>query len=245
MSYERPRVYQDEQLRDLQRFVNGHFAHDTLRDVLDAGCGYTLPLDFPRSVRLVGLDESSEALAKNENIDAAIVGDVESHPFAVGEYDAILCWNVLEHLERPRRALANMARALRPGGMLIIGIPNLWSLKGMVTKLTPYRFHVWVYRTILGHEHAGTPGYGPYPTHLSRAIAPERLRRDAYALGLERVYARTYEVDLGLPRIVAVPWSVMTTIGRVVTLGAWRPAASDHIAVFRRRPADAPGGRTT
>ena len=34
--------------------------------VLDAGCGYALAVDFPRTVWLVGLDASPEALAKNQ-----------------------------------------------------------------------------------------------------------------------------------------------------------------------------------
>jgi hypothetical protein len=48
------------------------------------------------------------------------------------------------------------------------------------------------------------------------------------------VYASTYEIDLGLPRPVAVLWSAATAVGRIVTFGAWKPAASDHVAVFRK-----------
>jgi SAM-dependent methyltransferase len=233
-AYARPLVYQDETLREVQRFVDREFERSPPRDVLDAGCGFTLPLDFPRSVRLVGLDSSADALAKNQNIDEGIVGDLETYRLGGDEFDVIVCWTVLEHLPNPRSALANMAQALRPGGLLIVGIPNLWSLKGLVTKLTPHRFHVWVYRRILGKRHAGKPGFGPYRTYLRRDVAPDRLRRLARAEGLERVYASTYEIDLGLPRPAAVLWSLATRAGRIVTLGAWNPAASDHAAVFRK-----------
>lgn len=234
MTYARPVVYQDEPLRKLQRFVDSHFERNGLSDVLDAGCGYTLPLDFPRSARLVGLDASPEALAKNQNIDFGIVGDIETYPLHAEEFDAVLCWTVLEHLANPRAALANMARALRPGGLLIIGIPNIWSMKGLLTKLTPHRFHVWVYRHFLGWAEAGRPGFGPYPTYLRRDIAPNRLAHLAQAEDLERIYAATYEIDLGLPRPFAVLWSAATTVGRIVTLGAWNSAAGDHVAVFRK-----------
>jgi SAM-dependent methyltransferase len=235
-TYARPLVYQDETLRDIQRFVDSHFGRQPPRDVLDAGCGYLLPLDFPRSVRLVGLDTSDQALATNRNIDVGIVGDLETYPLGAAEFDAIVCWTVLEHLPNPRAALANMARALRPGGLLIVGIPNLWSMKGLVTKLTPHRFHVWVYRHVLGNEQAGNTFGPPYPTYLRRDIAPNRLARLARAEGLQRIYASTYEIDLGLPRPLAVLWSAASGLGRMATLGAWDPAASDHAAVFKKIP---------
>jgi SAM-dependent methyltransferase len=214
--------------------VDSHFAGGGLAKVLDAGCGYTLPLDFPRSVRLVGLDVSPDALAKNRNIDVGLVGDVETYPLPGDEFDAILCWTVLEHLDNPRAALANMARAIRPGGLLIVGIPNIWSLKGLLTKLTPHRFHVWVYRRIFGWEDAGRPGFGPYRTYLRWEIAPNRLARLALVENLERVYASTYEFEPALRRSAAHLWSAAVTLGRVATLGAWNPAASEHIAVFHK-----------
>jgi SAM-dependent methyltransferase len=236
VTYVRPLVYQDETLREVQRIVDSVFEREPLRNVLDAGCGYTLPLDFARNVRLVGLDASADALAKNQNIDVGIVGDIETYPLATDEYDVIVCWAVLEHLANPRAALRNMARALRPGGLLVVGIPDLWSLKGLVTKLTPHRFHVWVYRRIYGKPDAGKPGFGPYRTYLGRDIAPRRLERLARAQSLERIYASTSVVDLGLPRPLAVLWSAATKLGRIATLGAWDPAASEHVSVFRKGP---------
>ena len=236
MKYYRAVVYQDEALRRLQRFVDAQFTDGSLRNVLDAGCGYTLPLDFGGSVRLVGLDASPEALAKNLNIDAGIVGDVETYPLEPGTFDAVLCWQVLEHLRHPRAALANMARALRPGGLLIVGIPNVWSLKGLLTRFTPHVFHVWVYRRVLGKPDAGKPGFAPFPTYLRRDIAPRRLAAMAREHDLENVYVHGYEIDLGLPRAVGFLWSFTTTLATWLTLGRWQAATSDHIAVFRKGP---------
>lgn len=48
--------------------------------MVDVGCGTALPLDFPPTVHLVGLDISREALAANENPDEAIVADIETDP---------------------------------------------------------------------------------------------------------------------------------------------------------------------
>ncbi len=46
----------------------------------------------------------------------------------------------------PARAALNQLEWTRPGGLLVIGVPNLWSLRGLITKLTPFWFHRLVYR---------------------------------------------------------------------------------------------------
>jgi SAM-dependent methyltransferase len=202
--------------------------------VLDAGCGFTLPVALPEGVRLVGLDVSPEAIARNERLDSGIVGDIQTYPLPAEAFDIVLCWTVLEHLPDPRAAVANMAQSLKSGGLLVIGVPNIWSLRGLVTKLTPHRFHVWTYRRLFGYKRAGAPGYGPFPTYLKREIAPRRLADLAEAVSLERVYAATYGLPSGLPHGIDVLWSLALRLGQIVTLGAWDPAASEHVAVFRK-----------
>ena len=50
-------------------------------------------------------------------------------------FDAVLCTEVLEHVPDPIRALDEMARLLRPGGIFIITAP-FWSL----THFAPYHY---------------------------------------------------------------------------------------------------------
>jgi SAM-dependent methyltransferase len=236
-TYSRARVYQDEARRELQRVVDRASAAQPLRRVLDAGCGFELPLDFPPSVELVGLDSSAEAMAKNENIDDAIVGDLETVELEEKSFDAVLCWTVLEHLERPDLALRNLARALRPGGLLIIGVPNVWSLKGLITKATPHRFHVWVYRRLLGHPDAGRPGVAPYRTHLKLVISPRGLVRLARANHLELLYAKAYgEAPEQLPAALRRAWTGLARGLELLLLRKHDPNASEYAAVFRKLP---------
>jgi SAM-dependent methyltransferase len=220
--------------RAVQQLVDATLGAEDSPKVLDAGCGYTLPADLPPRARLVGLDISPEALAKHERLDDAIVGDVETYPLPTDEFDVILCWTVLEHLEHPRAAFENLARALKPGGILIIGVPNLWSLKGIVTRVTPYRFHVWFYRRVLRQPGAGTPGAGPYPTHLRPDISPRSLEKLGRASRLECVYSMTYRAPSGLPRALDLVWSAAAWLGRITTLGAWSSEASDHVSIFHK-----------
>jgi len=78
-----------------------------------------------------------------------------------------------------------MTRALRPGGRLLLGLPRVTSPKGLATKFTPHRFHVWFYRHVFHDANAGRPGYGPYRTYLLWSLRPGALRRYAAQHGLD------------------------------------------------------------
>lgn len=49
-----------------------------------------------------------------------------------GSLDAVTIWHVLEHLDAPGAALDRIATWLRPGGVLLVGVPNLDSLQARV-----------------------------------------------------------------------------------------------------------------
>lgn len=93
--------------------------------VLDAGCGEGILVD---EYRRRGLDIEGLDL----NYESAFVrrGDVRSMPFPDASFDLVLLLDVLEHLEfrdQPR-ALAEVHRTLRPGGLLALSTPNLAHL---------------------------------------------------------------------------------------------------------------------
>jgi SAM-dependent methyltransferase len=54
---------------------------------------------------------------------------IEEADVPPGSLDAVTVWHVLEHLEDPDAALARTAGWLRPGGALLLGVPNLGSLQ--------------------------------------------------------------------------------------------------------------------
>jgi len=44
------------------------------------------------------------------------------------EYDFVLCTEVIEHTSRPDRVIENLVRALRPGALAVVTLPNAFSL---------------------------------------------------------------------------------------------------------------------
>jgi SAM-dependent methyltransferase len=63
-----------------------------------------------------------------ENVD--LVGDAHALPYADGAVDAIYCEAVLEHLERPELAVAEMDRVLKAGGLVFAATPFLQRYHG-------------------------------------------------------------------------------------------------------------------
>jgi len=55
-----------------------------------------------------------------------IIGDIHDLPFSDDSQEAIICMAVLEHVENPFRAAAEIRRVLKPGGYALIYIPFLF-----------------------------------------------------------------------------------------------------------------------
>jgi len=96
--------------------------------VADLGCGTgsTLTALAPFVHEVIGVDASEEMLsaararvAELPNVELRR-GMLESLPLADGEVDAAMLMLVLHHLASPARVIAEAARALKPGGRIVI-----------------------------------------------------------------------------------------------------------------------------
>ena len=116
------------------RLIRRVLADHSAERFLDAGCGTGLNLrHLPMSS--VGLDLN----ARNINVVRlrypqykSVVGDIEGMPFGTGEFDGVLCTEVLEHVPNPGLALGEIRRVLRRGGVLVGTVPGrspIWKLR--------------------------------------------------------------------------------------------------------------------
>lgn len=60
----------------------------------------------------------------------------EQWPFTQGAFDYVVCLEVLEHMGNPSQFVGNLAKALRPGGLLVLSTPNILSMKSRLRFLT-------------------------------------------------------------------------------------------------------------
>ena len=183
----------DPAVGELQQFVDAYFDGRANLRVLEAGCGSSSYLRLPQGSRLVGIDISEKQLFRNQLIAERILGDLQTFDLPAAAFDMIVCWDVLEHLPHPERAVDRLLRAVNAGGIVVLAMPNVLSVKGQLTKWTPHWFHVWAYRHIFGRKLSGTEDYGPFKTFLKLSIAPTALRRFALERQFSEVFCRLYE----------------------------------------------------
>ncbi|MEP6917900.1 MAG: class I SAM-dependent methyltransferase [Acidobacteriota bacterium] len=123
-----------------------------------------------RGARAYGVDISAPtvmqartAFTEGAGSLRSAVGDVRDLPFADNTFDAIYSMGTIEHFDETERAVAEMARVLKPGGRAIIGVPN---------RHDPFLRPLFV--TLL--QAIGMYGYG-YEKSYSRRALREMLER--------------------------------------------------------------------
>lgn len=113
--------------------------------ILDAGCGNGwLASLYGGDHTVVGIDLADANLrrikglgihAVKYNLDAPL-------PFAAGVFDTVVCSEILEHIFCPDQLLREILRVLRPGGRVILTVPNLHCIRNRIDvllgKYTPF-----------------------------------------------------------------------------------------------------------
>ena len=113
--------------------------------ILDAGCGSCAKsvLLAARGLQVVGTDFSQSALdlaagtvAEHGVSDRISLQreDLTALSFADGQFKYILCWGVLMHVPEVQKALAELARVLAPGGLLVLSEANMYSVQAVTLR---------------------------------------------------------------------------------------------------------------
>lgn len=96
-------------------------------DILDFGCG-SKPYEslFKQAESYIGVDiEISGHNHKDSKVD--IFYDGKTLPFGDKSFDAVVCFEVFEHVFNIEELLTEICRVLKPGGKLLISIPFAWG----------------------------------------------------------------------------------------------------------------------
>jgi len=185
---------QQGSLTPVDRFgvwLSGRSIHrhvDTFRGkrIADVGCGYNAT--FARTV----LDDVEHAVLLDLSVDV----ELKAHPHAEviegslpgtltrlqdDSQDVVLCTSVLEHLWEPQRALDEMRRLLRPGGVCLVNVPSWLGKRAL--ELSAFRLGLSPAEEMNDHK----AYYDPrdlWPMLVRAGFRPQDLRVARHKFGL-------------------------------------------------------------
>jgi SAM-dependent methyltransferase len=152
---------------------------------LDVGCGRGGIVELlGGQVRLcAGADLDLTSLREHRALHTRrIAAPIEALPFADGSLDLVTCSWVIEHLADPRRAFAQVARVLSPGGHWVLLTPNAHNLVALANRLIHWRLQARLVRRLYARDEADT-----FPVRY-RANTPQCIEKVAREVGLRCVH---------------------------------------------------------
>jgi SAM-dependent methyltransferase len=106
--------------------------------IVDLGCGvgHSYRLLAPRTT--VGVDVDPGALAGQGR--ETVAADMRALPFQAGEFDGAIAVHSIEHVPDAERALAEIARVLKPGATAVLVTPNRLTFARADEIIDPYHY---------------------------------------------------------------------------------------------------------
>jgi SAM-dependent methyltransferase len=160
--------------------------------------------------RYVGLDPDENVLW-NPYLDKAHRATADSLPFADESFDVVFHYYVAEHFAAPMACHREIARVLKPGGLLLFQTPGRYWYPMLAARITPQWFHEFYVRRF-GSGRAESeviPTYYRFNDELTirkqlkncgfacelehRSVAPGYLRFSRLSFLLGVLYERTIE----------------------------------------------------
>jgi SAM-dependent methyltransferase len=117
------RAGQDRRLRMILSAAQGHLSGR----VLENGCGVGMYLEHlaPHVGSIIGLEyEPGRAQQAQNRVPSVVIAAGEELPFEPLAFDTILSHEVLEHVRDDRCSIVEMVRVLKPGGVILLFVPN-------------------------------------------------------------------------------------------------------------------------
>lgn len=179
--------------------------------VLDVGCGAaygTEVLSKEGQAKLVlGLDANLDHVPSRNTARLMLVqGDAMNLPFKEESFDVVTAFEVIEHLDDPQKALGQIKRVLKTGGVALISTPrrDLWQR----TPANPYHkfeFSFAEFEDYIASKFSTFHMFGQYLDWFFVEIPPPRLglRRVLRPVGL--LLSRLYKIEGILRKFDVLP----------------------------------------
>lgn len=134
--------------------------------------------------RLTGIDLNADALQRRVekvgDLDEAILGDLTvKGTIPPGRYDVVYSSFVLEHIHDAEAALALMLDGLKPGGLLLLRIPDRDAVYGWTTRHTPFSAHLATTATSWVTPTPGSPAIRRFAPTMRRSSPGTAYGRSA------------------------------------------------------------------
>ena len=222
--------------------------------VLDLGCGggrHAFEL-LRRGAHVVAFDYSRDELRQvqtmfyamstsgevPEGASASVTqGDILALPFPDGSFDAVVCAEVLEHIPNDERAMAEIARVVRPGGRLAVTVPRWWPEQLNWALPGEYQHvpggHIRIYRGDQLKSKLTEAGLVPRTQHHAHALHSPYWWLNC-TFGRESLPSRTYN-KLLVWDIMSAPW-VTRTAEKLLN-----PVMGKSLVVYAEKPAKSSG----
>jgi SAM-dependent methyltransferase len=210
-----------------------------LRRIVDCGAGTGRNLDWLREFGdAVGVELSPTGLAQGRALGRRLIaGSVAALPFADDSVDLATSFDVLYCLddETERRAIAEMWRVLKPGGIVLVNTAALDILRGShstltheVRRYTPEQLRSRLERAGFSVERLTFTNFVPFPVALVRR-------------GFERLSGRAAEASDHDLRVPNWPVNGLLNLALAAEAGVLRimnlPIGTSIMAVGRKQPA--------
>lgn len=103
----------------------------TIGKILDIGCGDGVFLDVVKKFgwEPYGVEINADAAKRANEAGLKVhTGDLLSAHYEPNTFDLIRMWSVLEHTPNPNEVLKKIVEILKPGGVLVLQVPNIDSV---------------------------------------------------------------------------------------------------------------------
>jgi len=216
--------------------------------LLDAGAGRGRFVNAASAAgyEATGIEPDPARAAAARAAGAAVqAAAIEGAAVPAGALDAVTLWHVLEHVDDPAAALARVGGWLRPGGVLLVGCPNLGSVQARLggarwfhLDLPRHRTHFTVtgLRTLLEREafdvlsvHHVLLEHNPYG--MWQSLVSRVTRRPSYLYNLLQRNAPLRSLDLPVT-LAALP---LAPVAALLELLAGLAGRGGTVAVLARR----------